>query len=94
MQGCGMRRHMSFYLWHLDDDGRATFWQSKCQDVVALSTTESSMVLAKGAQQARWIHNFLSEVGPLPSTLKADNKGAIAISENPKFHSRVKHIDI
>jgi hypothetical protein len=30
----------------------------------------------------------------LPSKIRADNKGSIAISENPKFHSRVKHIDI
>lgn len=78
--------------------GGATFWQSKRQDVVALSTTEAEyMALAKGAQQARWVHHFLAEVGhglPLPSHLKSDNKSAIAISENPKFHSRVKHIDI
>lgn len=74
------------------------YWQLKHQDVVALSTTESEyMALAKGAQQAKWVHNFLSEVrhaGPLPSILKADNKDAIAILENPKFHSHVKHIDI
>jgi hypothetical protein len=31
---------------------------------------------------------------PLPSQLYANNKSAIAISENPKFHQRVKHIDI
>lgn len=78
--------------------GGATYWQSKRQDVVALSTTEAEyMALAKGAQQAQWIHNLLAEIGhkiSLPSLLCTDNKGAIALSENPKFHSRVKHIDI
>jgi hypothetical protein len=78
--------------------GGPTFWMSKRQDVVALSTTEAEYIaLGKGAQQARWTHNFLTEIGhpePLPSKLLADNKGAIAISENPRFHSRVKHIDI
>jgi hypothetical protein len=39
----------------------------------------------------------MSEIGyppTLPSDLYADNKSAIAISENPRFHQRVKHIDI
>jgi hypothetical protein len=78
--------------------GGPTFWMSKRQDVVALSTTEAEYIaLAKGAQQARWTHHFLSEIGhpePLPSQLRANNRGSIVISENPKFHSRVKHIDI
>jgi hypothetical protein len=76
--------------------GGPTFWMSKRQDVVALSTTEAEYIaLAKGAP--RWTHNFLAEIGhpqPLLSKVCADNKGSIAISENPKFHSRVKHIDI
>lgn len=78
--------------------GGPVFWMSKRQDVVALSTTEAEYIaMAKGVQQARWVHQFLSEIGhkaPLPSIIKCDNQGAIAISENPKFHSRVKHIDI
>jgi hypothetical protein len=78
--------------------GGPTFWMSKRQDVVALSTTEAKYIaLGKGAQQARWTHSFLAEIGhteSLPSRLLADNKGVIVISKNPKFHSRVKHIDI
>jgi hypothetical protein len=78
--------------------GGPVFWMSKRQDVVALSTTEAEYIAyGKGAQQAKWIHNFMNEIGypsPLPSQLFADNMGAIAISENPKFHQRVKHIDI
>ena len=78
--------------------GGPVFWMSKRQDVVALSTTESEYIAyGKGAQQAKWVHNFMSEIGypsPLPSQLYADNKSAIAISENSKFHQRVKHIDI
>lgn len=78
--------------------GGPVFWMSKRQDVVALSTTEAEYIAyGKGAQQAKWVHNFMAEIGyptPLPSQLFADNKSAIAISENPKFHQRVKHIDI
>jgi hypothetical protein len=78
--------------------GGLTFWISKYQDVVALLITEAEYIaLEKGAQQAHWTHNFLSKIShtePLPLKLLANNKGAIAISENPKFHFRVKHIDI
>lgn len=78
--------------------GGPMFWMAKHQDVVALSTTESEYIsLAKGTQQAQWVHSFLMEVNhgvALPSKMGSDNQGAIAISENPKFHSRVKHIDI
>lgn len=66
--------------------------------MVALSTTEAEYIaLSKAVQQAKWVHSFLSEIGheiPLPFHIYCDNQGAIAISENPKFHSRVKHIDI
>jgi hypothetical protein len=78
--------------------GGPVFWMSKRQDVVSISTTESEYIAyGKGAQQAKWIHNFLSEIGyppALPSDLYADNKSAIAILENPRFHQRIKHIDI
>ena len=54
----------------------ATYWQSKHQDMVALSTTEAEyMALAKGAQQACWVNNFLSEVGHLvPPTFHAPSR--------------------
>ena len=29
-----------------------------------------------------------------PTTLYEDNQGAIELSKNPKFHNRMKHIDI
>jgi hypothetical protein len=78
--------------------GGPVFWMLKQQDVVALSTTKSEYIAyRKSAQQAKWIYNFMSEIGypsSLPSQLYADNKSAIAISENPKFHQRVKHINI
>ncbi|EEB95697.1 hypothetical protein MPER_05291, partial [Moniliophthora perniciosa FA553] len=55
------------------------------------------IALAKGAQQAKWVHQFLSEIGrepPKPSQLRGDNRGSIILSENPTFFARVKHIDI
>jgi hypothetical protein len=57
--------------------GGPTFWLSKRQDVVALSTTEAEyLALAKAAQQARWAHQFLKEVGhpaALPSRVMVDD---------------------
>lgn len=53
--------------------GGPVFWMSKRQPVVALSTTEAEyIVLAKAVQQARWMHQFLSEAGhsvSLPSLI-------------------------
>jgi hypothetical protein len=74
--------------------GGLTFWMSKRQDVGALSMTEAEYItLAKAAQQARWNHQFLKEVGHqavLPKDM-ADNRRSFT---NPKFHSRVTHIGI
>jgi hypothetical protein len=78
--------------------GAPVFWMAKCQDVVAILTMELEYIAySKGTQQMKWVYNFLSEIGhpsPLPSQLLADNTSTIAISENPKFHQCIKHIDI
>lgn len=78
--------------------GGPTFWMSKRQDVIVLSMTEAEYIAAsKGVQQAKWVHQFLSEIDhlvPLPSLLRCDNQGRISLSKDPKFHSQVKHIDI
>lgn len=65
--------------------------------VVALSTTEAKYIsLSKGTQQAKWVQQFLAEIDhpiPLPVSPHTDNRSALAIAENPKFHSQVKHIN-
>ena len=78
--------------------GGAVTWSSKRQTTVALSTVEAEYVaMSRCAQQMVWMHSWLAEVGvkySSPGLLKADNRGAIALTKNTKDHSKVKHIDI
>ena len=73
-------------------------WQSKLQKCVALSTTEAEYVaLTHTTKEAIWLRNFLTEVFCLPTDptiVNSDNQGAIALSSNPQYHSRTKHMDI
>jgi hypothetical protein len=78
--------------------GGAVAWSSKKQATVALSTPEAEYVaVTHVAKQVLWHRTLLTELGiHVPSTLPifSDNQGACAISHNPEFHARTKHIDI
>lgn len=78
--------------------GSAFSWQSKKQDVVALSSTEAEYIaLSTAAKEAVYLRRLLKEVGcnrKDPILLKGDNMSAIQISKNPVFHKRTKHIEI
>ena len=78
--------------------GAAISWSSKKQATISLSSTEAEYIAAaRAAQEATWIHTFLSEIGhPLkkPITLFVDNQSAIKLIQNPVAHDRTKHIDI
>ena len=58
------------------------------------------MAQTQASKKAIWLTRLLSEIDVgfgLPSNpvlIKADNQGAIALTEDPRFHSRTKHIDI
>lgn len=58
------------------------------------------MAQTQAAKEAVWLSRLLSELDvgfglPKPPVLiKADNQGAIALTQDPRFHSRTKHIDI
>lgn len=72
-------------------------WGSKKQTSVALSSTESEyMALAKATAEAVWLRKLLFELGfpqLSPTIIHSDSQSAIALSQNPKFHSRSKHVD-
>ncbi|KAG6490390.1 hypothetical protein ZIOFF_051686 [Zingiber officinale] len=90
------RKSTSGYAFHL---GSAIFsWSSKKQPVVALSTTEVEYIAATNcAIQAIWLRkilDFLQHKQDGPTTIFCDNKSTIALSKNPVFHGRSKHIDI
>ena len=72
-------------------------WQSVKQKVVALSSCEAEYIAAATAAcQGVWLARLLSELDRKEAEavgLMVDNKAAIALSKNPVFHDRSKHID-
>lgn len=90
------------------DDGRSTTGHifyfgsspitscSQKQDTVALSSCEAEFMAANAAAcQAIWLQDFLSEVTGKARekvTIRIDNSSAIALSKNPVFFGRSKHI--
>ncbi|GJZ69487.1 hypothetical protein Tco_0633037 [Tanacetum coccineum] len=74
-----------------------TFWFSKKQTALAISTTEAEYVsTGKACQQVLWIKQALIDydirLDDVP--IMCNNKGAIDLSKNPVQHSRMKHIEI
>src|SRR5882672_10598425 len=73
-------------------------WKSKKQASVSLSTTAAEYyTLGIACQEATWIQQICRELlmpmdGPIH--LYSDNTGTVALSDNPVFHSRSKHINI
>ena len=71
-------------------------WCSCKKEIVALSSCEAEfMAAAEAAKQAIWIQELLGEVIGQASgkvVIKVDNKSAIALTKNPMFHGRSKHI--
>ena len=77
--------------------GGPVSWASKKQGVVALSTCEAEYISASLAmQEAIWLKRLLGELGFLQQCVRIyeENRSTIAVSRIPKFHSRMKHIDI
>ena len=91
-----------------DDDGKSTTghvfyfndspisWCSCKQEIVALSSCEAEFMAAtEAAKQAIWLQDLLAEIVGQRSkkmTIKVDNKSVIALTRNPVFHGRSKHI--
>ena len=90
------RKSTSGYVFQIN--GGAVTWRSKKQGCVALSTAEAEYVaLSSAAQEAVWLRQLMSELGSPPTTptkVFEDNQSAIAMSKNPQFHGRAKHIGI
>ncbi|KAJ7540793.1 hypothetical protein O6H91_10G031200 [Diphasiastrum complanatum] len=73
-------------------------WNSRKQSSAALSSTGSEYIAASQAtKESIWLRNLLSDIGLNQyalTTLLCDNQSAIALSTNPRFHSRSKHIEL
>jgi hypothetical protein len=73
-------------------------WQPQKQKVVALSSCEAEYIAGTTvACQGVWLSQLLADLKSEERTafiLKMDSQSAIALSENPVFHERNKHIDV
>ncbi|UYV65699.1 hypothetical protein LAZ67_3005177 [Cordylochernes scorpioides] len=75
-------------------------WESKKQQTVTLSSTESEYIaLCEAGKEAVYLRALLDEMGfgellNGPTVLKTDNQGAQQLARNPAYHARTKHIDI
>jgi hypothetical protein len=73
-------------------------WKSQKQSVVTTSTTEAEYIgLSNASREALYLtqllHDFrLDSTLYDPAVLYGDNQASIALSKNPKFHERAKHI--
>jgi transposase InsO family protein len=78
--------------------GGPVSWASKKQTTVALSTAEAEYVASAAAvQEIKWLRQVLDSIQSkqaTPTVLFVDNKAAIALTRNPGFHPRTKHMDI
>jgi len=71
-------------------------WCSQKQETVALCSCEAEfMGGTEAAKQAIWLQDVLSEITETACgkvIIRLDNKSAIALTKNPLFHGRSKHI--
>jgi hypothetical protein len=79
--------------------GAPVYYSSNKQALVTLSSTESEYVtLGEAGKEAVHIQSIIKDLDILkfdaPLVMMEDNKGAIDLAHNPKFHARTKHIDI
>ncbi|XP_031098345.1 potassium channel AKT1-like [Ipomoea triloba] len=73
-------------------------WKSKKQPTISRSSSEAEYrALAATTCEVQWLIYLLAEFGlhpNVPAAIYCDSKSAIAITENPVFHERTKHIEI
>ena len=90
------RRSVGGYLFTLSSGPIS--WQSRRQRTVATSSCEAEYTVAfEASKEAIWLRTLLSSIGfsPTSSTdLLCDNNVTITLSEDPAFHTRVKHFDV
>ena len=90
------RQSTSGFIFILN--GGPIAWSSRRQQCIALSTTEAEYVAAcEAAKESVWLRRLLLEIIPdwkQPIPLMCDNISSIELTRSPKFHQRMKHIDV
>ncbi len=78
-------------------NGGAISWQSKLQDVVALSSVEAEYIAASEAtKEAVWLRRMMDDFGygMRRVQMHGDNQGTLSLIKNNQISRRTKHIDI
>ncbi|CAL2226755.1 unnamed protein product [Prunus armeniaca] len=90
------RRSTTGYVVFLDDNPIS--WLLKKQAAVSRSSTEAEYhALANCAADIAWIRQIMCDLHmtlPEAPIIHSDNMSALALSVNPVFHSRIKHLEI
>ncbi|KAL7102039.1 hypothetical protein ACP275_08G094700 [Erythranthe tilingii] len=78
--------------------GQVIGWSSKKQKTVALSSSEAEYIAAADAAcEAVWLRRILSDLQEKQvhvTTIFCGNMSTIAMTKNPIFHARSKHIEL
>jgi hypothetical protein len=73
-------------------------WSSKRQQIVALSSTEAEYKVAiEACKEALWLRQLVEDLRfnqVLSTIIKCDNRSSIALTQNPQFLAKTKHIEI
>jgi hypothetical protein len=94
------RKSQGGYVFLTCHDGGAISWQSRKQDLIALSTLEAEYIAcSEASREARWllqlqrdIHGSPSDASPL--LIYCDNQGALTHIVTGVIKARTKHIDV
>ncbi|KAG9033869.1 hypothetical protein FS837_002326, partial [Tulasnella sp. UAMH 9824] len=75
--------------------GGVICWNSRKQEVTALSSVEAEyMASTETAKQAQWLYKLFEELNFTYESIPVyiDNKGALALHDNPTNHRQTRHI--
>ena len=90
------RKSTSGYIFCLGS--KMISWSSKKQKSIALSSAEAEYIAATDAAcEAVWLRRVLLDLQQpqvQPTIIYCDNMSAIALSKNPVFHAKSKHIEL
>jgi len=89
------RRSSQGYCFTLG--GGVISWKANRSPTVALSTCEAELYAGTAAaQESLWLSSLLSQLGSAPSSpplLWCDNQSTVALTKDPVFSGRSKHIE-
>ena len=92
------RRSTSGYVFFLA--GGPFSWRSRRQNTITLSSTEAEYyALSHAAREAAWLRLLFEGLYCIDSKyvkirIYGDNQSSLALSENPEYHQRTKHIEV